>query len=165
MMTNTFWTFIALILFLLILVYYKIPAMLKSGLLKRAERISKELEEARRLREEAQQLLAEYQKKRFDAENEANEIIDSAKRQAENIIADMRKATEDYIVNRKKIAEQRIAQAEAAAEKLIHAAAAEKAVDAAEHIMKERLKADKAEGERLFEHSLAEIEKKLKKAS
>lgn len=165
MMTNSFWALISLIIFFLILAYYKVPGLLKTGLDKRAERIAQELEEARRLREEAQQLLAEYQKKRFEAEQEAGEIIASARRQAENIIADIRRKTEDYIMHRNKMAEQRIALAETEAVNLVRSAAVDKAVLAAGKIMEDRIKNDAAEGDRLFDRSLTEIKARLKKAS
>lgn len=165
MMTNSFWALIALILFFLILAYYHVPAMVKGALNKRAERIAQELEEARHLREEAQQLLAEYQKKRFASEQEAAEIIASARRQAEIIIADMKQKTEEYIVRRNKMAEQRIARAETEAVALIRSAAVDKAVAAAGKIMEAKIKTDKAEGARLFHQSVLAAETGLKKLS
>jgi F-type H+-transporting ATPase subunit b len=58
-MDSTFWAFIALLLFIALIVYLKVPGMIGRSLDERAENIKKELEEARTLREEAQQLLAE----------------------------------------------------------------------------------------------------------
>lgn len=161
--TNSFWAMVALILFFAVLIYYKVPSLLKAALHKRAVRIAHELEEARRLRDEAQQLLAEYQKKRFAAEQEAAEIIASAERQAENIVADMRQKTEAYIAGRHKMAEQRIALAESEAVRSIRSAAVDKAVLAAGQAMENRIKADAAEGERLFRNSVADVEAGLKK--
>ncbi len=67
-MDSTFWAFIALLLFIALIVYLKVPGMIGRSLDERAENIKKELEEARTLREEAQQLLAEYHRKRKEAE-------------------------------------------------------------------------------------------------
>ena len=67
-----------------VVVYLKVPAMISKSLDERAERIRGELDAARRLREEAQQLLAEYQQKRKEAEEEAGEIVEAAKREAEH---------------------------------------------------------------------------------
>ncbi|MFL4467522.1 F0F1 ATP synthase subunit B family protein, partial [Brucella melitensis] len=67
-MDATFWAFIALVIFVAIVVYMKVPGMIGRTLDERADRIKKELEEARTLREEAQQLLAEYHRKRKEAE-------------------------------------------------------------------------------------------------
>ena len=69
--TPEFWVLISFILFIGLLVYLKVPAKVATMLDERAARIAKELDEARRLREEAQGLLAEYQRKRRDAEKEA----------------------------------------------------------------------------------------------
>ena len=67
-MDATFWALIALILFLALIAYMKVPGMIAKSLDGRADKIRNELDEARRLREEAQQLLAEYQRKRKDAD-------------------------------------------------------------------------------------------------
>ena len=63
-MDAAFWALVALVIFLGIVIYLKVPGMINKSLDERAERIRNELDEARRLREEAQQLLAEYQRKR-----------------------------------------------------------------------------------------------------
>lgn len=76
-MDATFWAFIALVIFVAIVVYMKVPGMIGRTLDERADRIKKELEEARTLREEAQQLLAEYHRKRKEAEKEAGDIVAS----------------------------------------------------------------------------------------
>ena len=74
-MDATFFALVALIIFLGVVIYFKAPQMLTGSLDKRAARIADELEEARKLREEAQALLAEYQRKQRDAEKEAADII------------------------------------------------------------------------------------------
>jgi F-type H+-transporting ATPase subunit b len=76
------WAAIALLIFLGIMIYIKVPAMVSKSLDERAGRIQKELDEAKRLREEAQALLAEYQKKRKEAEQEAEAIVEAAKHEA-----------------------------------------------------------------------------------
>ena len=73
----TFWALVALIIFLAVVVYLKVPGMIGKSLDDRAEKIRNELEEARKLREEAQALLAEYQKKRKEAEKEAGDIVEA----------------------------------------------------------------------------------------
>ncbi len=70
-MDATFWATVALVIFLGIMIYVKVPGMITKSLDDRADRIRDELEQARRLREEAQELLAEYQRKRKEAEKEA----------------------------------------------------------------------------------------------
>ena len=81
-MDATFWAFIGLILFLVLVAYLKVPGMMAKALDERADKIRDELAEAKRLREEAQHLLAEYQRKRKEAETEAAAIIAAAEREA-----------------------------------------------------------------------------------
>ncbi|MCC2112180.1 MAG: ATP F0F1 synthase subunit B, partial [Hyphomicrobiales bacterium] len=68
MFDATFWAFVALVVFLGIVLYMRVPGMITKALDTRAEGIEKELDEARRLREEAQEVLAEYQRKTQNAE-------------------------------------------------------------------------------------------------
>ena len=75
-----FWVLVSFIGFMALLAYYGVPRLIGKALDDRADAIRKELDEARRLREEAQALLADYQKKAKEAENEAKGIIDQAKR-------------------------------------------------------------------------------------
>lgn len=79
------WVLVALVIFIGISIYFKAPAMVSKALDGRAARIGNELDEARRFREEAQALLAEYQKKRKEAEQEASAIVEAAKREAEEL--------------------------------------------------------------------------------
>ena len=78
-----FWVAVAFVLFVAILVYYKVPALIAKALDDRADAIRQELDEARRLREEAQSLLADYQKKHRNVGKEAEDIITLARREAE----------------------------------------------------------------------------------
>lgn len=158
-MDATFWALVALVIFLAILVYLKVPGMMGSALDKRAERIGNELEEARRLREEAQQLLAEYQRKRHEAEKEAEEIVAAAKRDAELIVDDAKKKTEEYVARRTALAEQKIAQAEQDAVNEVRASAVDIAVEAARNLLSQKVDA-KAVGS-LFKSSLQDLKGKL----
>mgnify|MGYP001350309184 CR=1 FL=1 len=78
-----FWVGVSFFGFVGLLIYYKVPGMLGKALDERADRIRQELDEARRLREEAQALLADYQKKRAAAEDEAKAIVEQARREAD----------------------------------------------------------------------------------
>ena len=86
-----FWVGVAFFGFVGLLIYYKVPGLIGKALDDRADRIRQELDEARKLREEAQALLADYQKKRQAAEEEAKAIVDQAKREAESLAAETRK--------------------------------------------------------------------------
>ena len=106
-MDATFWALIALIIFLGIVAYMKVPGMLTKNLDERADKIRNDLEEARRLREEAQELLAEYQRKRKEAEQEASDIIAAAERDAELMAKEAEEKTADFVARRTAMAERR----------------------------------------------------------
>ena len=158
-MDATFWATVALVLFFVVIAYFKVPGLLMKGLDDRSEKIRGELEEARRLREEAQQLLAEYQRKRKEAESEAESIISAAKREAEALKTEAEWKTEEYISRRTTLAEQKIAQAEGQAVAEVKAAAVEIAVDAAEQLMGSKMTG--SAGNDMFKKSLAEVKSRL----
>ena len=155
----TVWVAVALFIFLGIVAYMKVPGMISRALDARAAKIRADLDEARRLREEAQALLAEYQQKRKEAEKEAADIVTAAKREAEMLLGEAHKKTEDYVARRTAIAEQKIAQAEREAVNEVRSSAVDIAVEAARKLL-----ADNAEikaGEELFKSSLQELKSKL----
>jgi F-type H+-transporting ATPase subunit b len=88
-----------------ILVYYKVPKLIAKALDDRAEAIRNELDEARRLREEAQALLADYQKKHRNAGQEAEAIVEQARREAAAFAAETRKALTETVERRRKQAD------------------------------------------------------------
>ncbi|MBZ8133360.1 ATP F0F1 synthase subunit B [Afifella sp. IM 167] len=148
----TLWVFIGLLTFLAILVYLKVPGMLTAALDKRSEKIRHELDEARRLREEAQALLAEYQRKRQEAEEEAAEIVSLAEHEAAAHAAEAKQRLEEYIERRTKGVEMRIQQAEAQAVSEVKARAVDVAVAASAKILGEQ--AEGATGTRLVDTSI-----------
>lgn len=155
----TLWAAIALLIFIGIAIYIKAPAMMAKALDARGERIRNELADARRLREEAQALLAEYQNKRKEAEQEAEAIVEAAKKEAATFAENARKSTEDYVARRAAVAEQKIGQAEREAIAEVRANAVDLAVEAARKVLGEKV--DARTGADLFKSSLAEIKAKL----
>lgn len=155
----TFWAFVALVLFLALMVYLKVPGIVTAALDKRAATIRKELDDARRLREEAQALLAEYQRKGREAEAEAEEIIDQAKREAEAIAGEATRRLDEYVASRTKLAEQKIAQAEMQALQEVKALSADVAIAAAEKILGVKVKGPV--GETLIARSIGDVKSKL----
>jgi F-type H+-transporting ATPase subunit b len=151
----TFWATVALLLFLALIIYLKVPGMMTKALDDRSEKIRNDLEEARRLREEAQQLLAEYQRKRKEAEQEAEEIIAAAKHEAQAMAKDAENKTEDFIARRTAMAEQKIAQAEGQALAEVRIAAVDLAVDAAEAVIEKKLSG--TTGGDIFKSDLSEL--------
>lgn len=155
MFDATFWSLIGLILFFGIVIYYKVPGLVTRSLDDRSDKIRNELEEARRLREEAQQLLAEYQRKRKEAESEAQSIVEAAKSEAEHITAEAKQKTEEYVARRTTLAEQKIAQAELDAVNAVRATAVDVSVAAAEHLLGDKMTA-KTRGD-LFKASIEQV--------
>jgi F-type H+-transporting ATPase subunit b len=134
----TFWVMIAFFAFVALILYYKVPATIGKTLDARADAIRRELDEARRLRDEAQALLADYKRKSLEAETEAREILEQAKREAEALTAQTRKALQESVERRTKAAEEKIARAEAQAIAEVRSSAVDNAIAAAEKILKAR---------------------------
>jgi F-type H+-transporting ATPase subunit b len=133
-----FWVAVAFGVFVLILLYYRVPRLIAKSLDARADAIRKELDEARRLREEAQTLLADYQKKHRNVGQEADAIVDQARREAEAFAHETRVSLKDTLERRTRQAEDKIARAETQAVDEVRAAAIEVAMAAAEKILREK---------------------------
>ena len=157
--TPEFWVAVSFVLFLALLVYYEIPAKLTKALDDRADRIRAELDEARRLREEARQILSDYERKQRDAEKEAEDIIAAARREAEVYGTESRKALSESLDRRLRLAEEKIARAEEQAIKEIRSKAVDVAVAAAEVLIARDLKAKSAES--LVDKSIRDVSAKL----
>ena len=140
--TATETAFVALLLFIGLLVYLKVPAAIMGMLDQRSQAIAKELHEARRLREDAEKLLAEYEAKRAAAEAEAKEIVASAKEQAALVAEETRASMQAAMARRERQADDRIASAGSKAADEVRAAAVEAAVAAAEKLIRERMNDD-----------------------
>ncbi|GAA0592549.1 F0F1 ATP synthase subunit B [Paenochrobactrum glaciei] len=158
-MDATFWALVGLVIFLAIIVYLKVPGAVAKSLDERAAKISNELDEARTLREEAQALLAEYHRKRKEAEKEASDIVAAAGREANAIVEDAKQKTEEYVARRNKLAEQKIASAEAEAIKEVRTAAVELAVAAATRIVADKV--DAKASATFFKDSLEQVKSRL----
>ncbi|MDO9415674.1 F0F1 ATP synthase subunit B [Pararhizobium sp.] len=155
----TFFALVGLILFFVLVAYLKVPAMMGKALDARAEKISNELAEAKRLREEAQALLAEYQRKRKDAEAEAAAIVAAAEREAAMLTAEAKQKTEDYVTRRTALSEQKIAQAETDAINAVRSTAVDLAIAAAENVISSR--SDTSVQNDLFKQAVAQVKSRL----
>jgi F-type H+-transporting ATPase subunit b len=133
------WIAIGMVVFFAILIRAKVPGMAMKALDDRGAKIQAELNEALRLREEAQALLASIKTEREAAERLAAEIIANAEEDAKRMRADAHARLEDQIQRRRALAERRIANAEVQAALDVKAAAAEAAADLAERVLADRL--------------------------
>lgn len=154
-----FWIFLCLFAFFGILGYFKVHRTVAASLDKRAADIAAELDEARRLREEAQQLLASYQRKQREAMKEAEDIVAQAKTEAENLAKETRANMEAQVERRTKIAQDKIAQAEAQAVADVRSVAADVAIGAAQRVIAEKV--DAGADAKLIEKSISDLATKL----
>jgi len=153
------WVALAFLLFIGLLIYLGVHNKITVALDQRQARIKGELDEARRLKEEAAALLAELQRKGREAEGEAAAIIASAKAEAERLAAEAKTRMEDFVARRTKMAETKITQAEAQALADVRAAAADAAVAAAEKILAAAAKGKVAED--LLAQGIEDVRKKF----
>ena len=156
---DTFWVGVAFVIFLALLAKFGVHRSIVGALDARGEKVARELAEARRLRQDAEKLLAEYEAKRKAAETEAAGIIASAKEEATRLAAEAEAKLAEFVTRRTKSAEDKIAQAEIQAEAEVRAAAAEAATRAAETILRSQM-SGKA-GDAAFSSGLQEVKAKL----
>lgn len=154
-----FWVLVSFLGFIALLMYYGVPALIGKALDDRAAAIKDELDEARRLREEAQSLLNDYQTKAKAAEQEAKSIIEQAQREAEALASESQKALAESLERRSKLAEDKIARAEAQAVSEVRAAAVDAAVTAAGKIIAGKVSG--ASGASLIDEAIKDLKGKL----
>ncbi|HVD83508.1 MAG TPA: ATP F0F1 synthase subunit B [Bradyrhizobium sp.] len=154
-----FWVAVAFVVLMGLFAYLGIHRTVLQTLDRRSERIKAELDDARRLKDEAAKLLAEYEARRASAEREAEDIIANARAEAERIAGEAKAKMEDFVARRTKTAESKIALAEAQALADVRAAAADAAVAAASTILSQSVKGGKAD--ELLAKGIAEVRAKL----
>ena len=153
------WVAIAFVILMVLFAYLGIHKTVLTALDHRSERIKAELDDARRLKDEAAKLLGEYQTRRASAEREAEEIVANARAEAERIATEAKAKMEDFVARRTKTAEGKIALAEAQALADVRAAAANAAVEAASTILSQSVKGSVADD--LLTKGIAEVRAKL----
>jgi F-type H+-transporting ATPase subunit b len=139
------WVAVAFIILMGVFVYFGIHRTVLTTLDHRSERIKAELDDARRLKEEAAKVLEQYKARRASAEREAEEIITGAKAEAERIASEAKAKMEDFVARRTKSAENKIALAEAQAVADVRSAAADAAIAAASTILSQSVKGEVAD--------------------
>jgi F-type H+-transporting ATPase subunit b len=153
---QTFFALLALVIFIGIVLYMGAHKKAAAALDDRAALISKELNDAKQLRLDAEKLLADYKQKRVDAEKEAETIVSQAKSAAKQYGEEARKKLNETIARRTKQAEQKIAQAEAAAAKDVRGSATDLAIAAAAKLISEQ-----KGGAKLISDSIAAVKARL----
>jgi F-type H+-transporting ATPase subunit b len=154
-----FWVAVAFVILMGVFAYVGVHKTVLTALDHRSARIKSELDDARRLKDEAAKVLADYKARRASAEREAEDIITGAKAEAERIAAEAKAKMEDFVSRRTKTAENKIALAEAQALADVRAAAADAAIAAASTILSQSVKGEVADD--LLAKGIAEVRQKL----
>ncbi len=154
-----FWVAVAFVILMGVFAYLGVHRTVLTTLDHRRDRIKAELDDARRLRDEAAKLLEQYKARRASAEREAEEIVAGARADAERIASEAKAKLEDFVTRRTKTAESKIALAEAQALADVRAAAAEAAVAAASTILSQSVKGEVADD--LLAKGIKDVREKL----
>ncbi|SFP81657.1 F0F1 ATP synthase subunit B [Tranquillimonas alkanivorans] len=156
---TNFVVLLAFLVFIGILIYFKVPGRLMGMLDQRAEGIRSDLDEARKLREEAQTLLASYERKQAEVKEQADRIVANAREDSREAAEQAKRDLKDSIARRMQAAEDQIASAEAAAVRQVRDRAVEIAVAAAGEVIAKQMSAQKANA--LIDDSIKTVQAKL----
>jgi F-type H+-transporting ATPase subunit b len=154
-----FWVLISLVI-LIALVWKPAARSITSALDERAVRIRNELDEARKLRDEAEQLLADYRRREREAAAEAEAIVTHARQEAERLAAQAARDLDQSLARRQRLAEERIAQAEARATAEVRGAAVDTAIAAAREVIASEI--DQRRGGALIDSAIAALPQQLR---
>jgi F-type H+-transporting ATPase subunit b len=152
------WAFVALVVFIGVIIYLKVPGMLTGQLDARIGKIQEDLNEAERLRAEAKALLDSYARKREEAEKEAESIVLAAREEAFRMTADASASLDALIARRTKAVEDKIAQAEATAVAEVRARSADLAVEAVRILLRQQMP---SKGPQLVDQAIQDVATKL----
>lgn len=150
---------LAFLVFIGVLVYFKVPGMLMGMLDKRADGIRNDLDEARALREEAQTLLAGYERKQKEVQEQADRIVAHAREEAQLAAEKAKVDLAQSVERRIAAAEEQIEQARNSAVKEVRDQAALIAVGAARDVIAKQMTA--TDGNKLIDAAIAEVDAKL----
>jgi F-type H+-transporting ATPase subunit b len=154
-----FWVAVAFVILMGVFAYLGVHRTVLTTLDHRRDRIKAELDDARRLKDEAAKLLEEYKARRASAEREAGEIVAGARAEAQRVASEAKAKLEDFVARRTKTAEGKIALAEAQALADVRAAAADAAIAAASTILSKSVKGGVADD--LLNKGIQDVREKL----
>ena len=159
----TFWVAISFLIFVILLVYFKIPSKVKNILDENINQIKRQVEESEKLKEEAKRQLAEYEKRIGDSKSQVNRMIKEANDQAEKNIIKSNEVFHKLIEIRKKSTEEKIKQLKSQAIKDIKNASVNIAFESIEKLLLNSL--DKSKLDKIFSQSIEETKLALQKKS
>ena len=156
----TFWVAISFFIFFGVLIYLKIPQKINITMANQINEIKKELDNAEKLKEEAKNLLSDYENNIDKSIKESKEIIDIAKKENEKIIIEKTKKFHQIIEERKKNNEQKIFQMKENALKDIKNISVKISMETVENLIKNSI--DKNKLEKIYDNSLKQAKTALK---
>ena len=159
----TFWVAISFFIFIGLLIYLKIPQKISSTLIESINKIRNEVESAEKLKEEAKNILSDYENKISNSKNEIKQMINKANEDAEKIIVKTNEEFHTQMENRKRNTEVRIKQMKNQAFKDIKNASVKIAIQSVEMLLRNSL--DKSKLDKLYVSSIEETKLALKKKS
>ena len=159
----TFWVAISFLIFIILLVYFKIPLKVKNILDENINQIKKQVEESEKLKEEAKRQLAEYEKRIGDSKSEVNKMIKDANDQAEKNVIKSNEIFHKLLEVRKKNTEEKIKQLKNQAIKDIKNASINIAFESTEKLLINSL--DKIKLDKIYSQSIEETKLALQKKS
>ena len=162
-MDATFWVTISFLIFLGILVYFKIPQKIKEVLEQNILNIKNQISEAEKLKEDAKNILIEQEKKISNSKNEVKKMINKANEEAEKNVIRTNEEFNSLMDGRKKSADERIRQLKSQALKDIKNASVKIAIESVEKLIKNSL--DKSKLDKIYNSSIEETKLALKKKS
>ena len=159
----TFWVTISFLIFLGILIYFKIPQKIKETLEQNILSIKNQINEAEKLKEDAKNILIDHEKKISNSKNEVMKMINTANEEAEKNVIRTNNEFHNLMENKKKNAEERIRQLKNQAVKDIKNASVKIAIESVEKLFKNSL--DKSKLDKIYTSSIEETKLALKKKS
>jgi len=158
---ETFWVAVAFFIFIGVLIYLKVPKKINDSLNNKIGDIKKEISEAEKLKEEAKNVLSNYESKINKAQKDSINILNQAKKESEKIIIENTEKFYDFIENRKKTTEQKIIQMKEDASKDIKNISVKITIEAIEKLIKNSI--DKKKLDKLYDENLEQAKILLKK--
>jgi len=158
---ETFWVAVAFFIFIGVLIYLKVPKKINDSLNNKIGDIKKEISEAEKLKEEAKNVLSNYESKINKAQKDSINILNQAKKESEKIIIENTEKFYDFIENRKKTTEQKIIQMKEDALKDIKNISVKITIEAIEKLIKNSI--DKKKLDKLYDENLEQAKILLKK--
>ena len=163
MIDATFWVMISFFAFLGLLIYFKIPHKIKKTLDGNINNIKDQIHEAEKLKEDAKNILTEYEKKISNSKTEVKQMINKASEEAEKNVIKTNQDFHNMMETRKRNAEERIKQLKNQALKDIKNASVKIAIESVEKLIKNSM--DKSKLDKIYSSSIEETKLALKKKS